>query len=139
MGENSQLAKLLRERKLKATSTRLEVLSVISDYNKAIPYSEIQNALPGFDRVTLYRTLHALMESGIIHTALKDENETFYATCSKSCTTDMHMHKHIHFKCTACHAVTCVQAANPINLSISGHLIDDFKIEATGVCSSCNY
>jgi len=38
MEKNIHLAELLRERKLKATSTRLEVLSVISDYNKAIPF-----------------------------------------------------------------------------------------------------
>ena len=38
MKENSDLAELLRQRKLKATSTRLEVLSIISSYNKAIPF-----------------------------------------------------------------------------------------------------
>ena len=78
MEKNIHLAELLRERKLKATSTRLEVLSVISDYNKAIPFSEIQNALHNFDRVTLYRTIHALMENGIIHKALIEEKETFF-------------------------------------------------------------
>jgi Fur family ferric uptake transcriptional regulator len=139
MTVNIHLAELLRERKLKATSTRLEVLSVISDYNKAIPFSEIQEALQGFDRVTLYRTLHALMENGIIHKALIDENETFFALCSMSCSSNHHDHKHIHFKCTNCHAVTCVQAVHPISLSIPGHSIENFEIEATGVCSSCNH
>jgi Fur family transcriptional regulator, ferric uptake regulator len=138
MEENIDLAELLRERKLKATSTRLEVLSVISDYNKAIPFSEIRNALHDFDRVTLYRTIHALMENGIIHKALKEENETFFAMCSKNCTTNNHNHQHIHFKCTSCEAVTCVQTVNSYNLSIPGHLIENFEIAATGVCVSCN-
>lgn len=138
MEENIHLAELLRERKLKATPTRLDVLSVISDYNKAIPFSEIQHALHGFDRVTLYRTLHALVDNGIIHKALIDEKETFFAMCSKNCTSDTHNHKHIHFKCSRCQAVTCVQTVNPISLSIPGHLIEDFEIEATGVCASCN-
>lgn len=137
MEENTHLAELLRERKLKATSTRLDVLSVISEYDKAIPFSEIRNTLPNFDRVTLYRTIHALVENGIIHKALIDENETFYAICSHSCTSDTHNHKHIHFKCTACHAVTCVQASNTVSLSIPGHTIDNFEIEATGICEAC--
>ena len=138
MEENNHLAALLRERKLKATSTRLEVLSVIYDYNKAIPFSEIQNALHGFDRVTLYRTLHALIESGIIHKALIDENETFFALCSNSCLSHAHNHNHIHFKCSSCQSVTCVQADRPISFSIPGHSIENFEIEATGVCASCN-
>lgn len=138
MSENTYLAELLRERKLKATSTRLEVLSVISDYNKAIPFSEIQTALHGFDRVTLYRTIQVLMESGIIHKALKDDHETFFAMCSKNCTLANHSHKHIHFKCTLCEAVTCVQAVSSIGLSIPGHTVHNFEIEATGICESCN-
>lgn len=139
MDQNIQLAELLRERNLKATSTRLEVLSVISNCDRAIPFSEIQNALHSFDRVTLYRTIHALVDKGIIHKALIDENETFYAMCSNSCSSASHDHKHIHFKCNLCHVVTCVQADSPISISIPGHSIENFEIEATGVCTSCNH
>ncbi|MFT4522986.1 MAG: Fur family ferric uptake transcriptional regulator [Bacteroidia bacterium] len=138
MEVNSHLVELLRERKLKATSTRLEVLSLIFDYNKAIPFSEIQNTLHNFDRVTLYRTLLTLIENGIIHKALQDEKETFFAVCSNSCSANCHNHKHIHFKCSSCHTVTCVQARSLISFSIPGHSIENFKIEATGVCESCN-
>jgi len=139
MEEKNHLIELLREQKLKATSTRLEVLSVISDYNKAIPFSEIQNALHDFDRVTLYRTIHALMENGIIHKALIDEKETFFALSSNSCSSDCHNHKHSHFKCSSCQAVMCVQVDRPISFSIPGHSIESFEIEARGVCATCNY
>ena len=139
MKENIHLANLLRERKLKVTTTRIQVLSVIFNYNKAISFSEIQNALHNFDRVTLYRTLAALIENGIIHKALIIEKETFFAVCSSSCSLDCHNHKHIHFKCSSCQAVTCVETEKPIRISIHGHLINDFEIEATGICVSCNY
>ena len=138
MEKDTHLAQLLRGRKLKATSTRLEVLSVIFDYNKAIPFSAIQKALHDFDRVTLYRTIQVLTDNGIIHKALKEDNETFFAMCSTSCTTDTHNHQHVHFKCSNCQAVTCVQAVNSINLSIPGHAIESFEITATGVCALCN-
>ena len=138
MEENILLRQLLRERKLKATSTRLDVLAVISGYNKAIPFSEIQNALHDFDRVTLYRTINSLMKSGIIHKASVGEKETFYAVCSSKCSSDSHNHKHIHFKCSNCKAVTCVQADSAINFAIPGHTINNFEIEATGICVACN-
>jgi Fur family ferric uptake transcriptional regulator len=137
MENNDHLAELLRGRNLKATSTRLQVLEVISNYHKAIPFSEIQKVLQGFDRVTLYRTLHALMESGIIHKALIEEKETFYAICSHNCSTHSHNHNHIHFKCSNCLAVTCVQADNPINFSIPNHTIESFEVEVIGLCSTC--
>lgn len=137
MKENVKLAERLRDRKLKATATRLEVLSIISKYKKAIPFSEIQNALQGFDRVTLYRTINALSENGIIHKALITEKDTFFAVCSDGCSSDSHDHKHIHFKCTSCQAVTCVQIDRPINFSVPGHSIENFEIEASGVCASC--
>ena len=137
MEEQTDLAELLRDRNLRATSTRLAVLSIISEYNQAIPFSEIQKALKGFDRVTLYRTLHALMENGIIHKALQDDKQTFFAVCSNSCSSHDHNHHHIHFKCSSCQAVTCVQADRPIGFSIPGHSIERFEIEATGVCASC--
>ena len=137
MENKDHLAELLRGRNLKATSTRLHVLEVISDYKKAIPFSEIQNKLQGFDRVTLYRTLNALMESGIIHKALIEEKETFFAICSNSCSSHFHNHNHIHFKCSNCLAVTCVQAENPISFSIPNHAIESFEIEVMGLCESC--
>ncbi len=139
MKHKANLVDLLRERKLKATSTRLDVLSVISNYNKAIPFSEIQKALSDFDRVTLYRTIHALIKNGIIHKVLIEDKEIFFAMCSKKCTSDTHSHQHIHFKCTICHAVTCVEAVNSITLSIPGHVIENFEIAAKGVCVSCNH
>lgn len=138
MEDNTNLAEILRERNLKATTTRLEVLSVISDYNRAIPFSEIQNALHNFDRVTLYRTLHALLENGIIHKALTNQKETYFALCSNKCSSDYHNHNHIHFKCSNCQAVTCVRPDRPITFSIPDHSIENFEIEVTGVCASCS-
>ncbi len=138
MKENTPIAALLRERKLKATAKRIEVLSLITAYKKPMPFSQIQRNLQNFDRVTLYRTIHALMENGIIHKALMVENETYYAVCSSSCSTDNHQHKHIHFKCSECFEVSCVQTTAPITISVPGHLTNHFEVEASGLCASCN-
>jgi len=137
MRENTDLTELLRERKLKATSTRLEVLSIIAEKSNAISYSELKNALQDFDRVTLYRTIQSLEENGIIHKALKEENDVFFAMCSQRCASGTHHHQHIHFKCSVCKSVSCVQTQNPIHLSIPGYQLDHFEIAASGVCEAC--
>ena len=137
MANTSGFTELLRNRNLKATSMRLEVLGILSDNDKAISQSEIQGALKDFDRVTLYRTLNTLMENGVIHVALRDEQNTYYAMCSHQCDSHSHNHKHVHFRCNKCEKVTCVQTSNDLSISIPGYEIDDFEIEATGLCKSC--
>ncbi len=137
MKSSSQYASLLRDRNLKATSIRLEILNLISNYNKAIAFSEIQKKLASFDRVTLYRTMQALLENGIIHKAIVEENETFYAICSSNCTSHYHEHNHIHFMCTNCKEVTCVHSTEGIKISIENHSISSLEIGAKGTCPSC--
>lgn len=137
MTEISELSNLLRTRKLRATSTRLEVLSVFSNFKKAIPYSELQAQLSDFDRVTLYRTIHALMDHGIIHKAIVTENETYYAMCSHHCDSHHHQHKHIHFKCTVCNAVSCVESEGSVALDIPGYIVHEVAVEVSGICPDC--
>ena len=127
----------LRKRNLKATSNRVEVLHAIEEFDKAIPHSKIQNRLQKVDRVTLYRTLKSLIESGMIHKVSVENDEIFYAICSQKCTTEEHNHQHVHFKCTNCNEVSCVQSNSIETLNLPGYKIESFEIQAKGVCSSC--
>ncbi len=138
MPRTTDFTNLLRNRNLKATPIRLELLSTIAEFDKAIPYSEIQNTLQNFDRVTLYRTINALLENGIIHKAMADEKDTFYAMCSTHCNAQRHNHRHIHFKCMHCETVSCVAVEASTELDIPGHIVNELRIEASGICASCN-
>ncbi len=137
MTESTQLTDLLRKRNLKATSNRLDVLAIIAESENAVPYSQIQDTLQNFDRVTLYRTLHVLIEKGIVHKAMVDDNETYYALCSHNCSTESHNHQHIHFKCNSCTEVMCLQVSSPFSIDIKDHFIEHLEISATGVCQKC--
>jgi Fur family ferric uptake transcriptional regulator len=128
----------LRKRNLKATSNRVEVLHTIEEFDKAIPHSKIQNRLQKVDRVTLYRTLNSLIESGMIHKVSVENDEIFYAICSQKCTTEEHNHQHVHFKCTSCNEVSCVQSNSIETLNLPGYKIESFEIQAKGVCSNCS-
>ncbi|MGY5353958.1 Fur family transcriptional regulator [Wenyingzhuangia sp. IMCC45467] len=138
MDKETQFTNLLRDRNLKATPKRLELLRVIANYNSAIPYSEIQKMLKHFDRVTLYRTLNAMLDSGIIHKASVSTDEVYYAMCKEYCTSECHNHKHVHFKCIECLEVSCVDVTNPIQVQIPNVVIKQVEIEVSGVCEKCN-
>jgi len=128
---------LLKDRQIKATSKRMEVLTLIANYNSAIPYSSLQKSLQGFDRVTLYRTLNTLLDGGVIHKASVSTDEVYYAMCRHYCTSEKHHHKHIHFKCTACKSVSCVETTSPISIEVPNASVQEIEIEVKGICETC--
>ncbi len=132
------IKELLRGRELRATSSRIEVLSIIANHGSAIPYTKIQQSLKDFDRVTLYRILLTLIEKGIIHKASVSGTETYYAVCNHNCSSHAHNHEHIHFKCEQCNEVSCVQIDTTLSIAIPNFSIQELNIEAKGICESCN-
>lgn len=137
MTKETKFSDLLRNRSLKATPKRLELLNTVANYNSAIPYSVLQKKLSHFDRVTLYRTLNALLDSGIIHKASVSTDEVYYAMCKEYCTSECHNHKHVHFKCLECLEVSCVDVQNTLQIQIPNVKINQVEIEVSGVCSKC--
>lgn len=130
--------KLLKEKGLKATQTRVSLLHVMNNYKGAIPYSSIQKELQPIDRVTLYRTLEVLLEKGIIHKAYQENNDTYYAICDHKCDATEHKHEHIHFKCKECDTVSSEDIDIPIELELPDFKIEKVAINIEGVCKKCN-
>ena len=137
MLDKKSIKELLHKRKLKATNSRIDLLSNLDKFGSAMPYSAIQKSLKGGDRVTLYRTLQTLTEKGIIHKAATIDNEDYYAICGLSCTSDIHSHNHIHFKCDDCLTITCENIEKEIDLSIPNFKINSVSINVNGKCKDC--
>ena len=129
---------LLRERSLKATNTRLSLLNKLHDFGSAMSHSLIQKQMQPIDRVTLYRTLEALLEKGIIHKAFQENNDTYYAICGTSCDTKSHRHEHAHFKCLKCKTVSCQELNENLKFSIPKHEINKISIHIEGICDLCS-
>lgn len=127
----------LREHQLKATPMRTEILKIFQQDEHAVSQSEIFQKLSDPDRVTVYRTLQSFMEKGLIHEALSDQNETYYALCN-SCKPGVHRHHHAHFKCTNCKEVSCIEVESELRLEDPGYQVDKVNIEITGLCQRCS-
>lgn len=131
------IKELLNKRELKATNNRIDLLSNLDKFGSAMPYSAIQKSLKGRDRVTLYRTLQTLSDKGIIHKAATIDNEDYYAICGLSCTSQDHVHNHIHFKCNDCNTITCENMEEEVIISLPHHTIDSISININGKCKNC--
>ena len=130
-------ATTLKKHDLKVTKIRLAILNALGNTELAKPYAELQAMLSEFDRTTLYRTLLALMEKGLIHKALEENGESYYALCS-DCSIETHVHDHMHFKCITCGVVQCLDLPKRLKFSAPGIHIDSIEVVAKGQCSNCN-
>ena len=133
----NQIKELLQKKKLKATKTRIGVLEKMQKTNSAISYSVIQKEMKQTDRVTLYRTLEALKENGVIHKAFQDNNEIYYAICDNTCDDEKHLHEHLHFKCVKCKAITCEEINEEIQITMPNFIINKVSVNVEGFCFKC--
>lgn len=137
MKEKEKLKNTLRDRGLRATPKRLEMLTLIANYGSAIPYATIQKNFKNYDRVTLYRTIKTLVDSGIIHKASVNSDDIYYAMCKHHCSQSGHHHRHVHFKCTSCLKVSCLDVVAPVKIDIPKVVIQQVDIEVSGLCEKC--
>lgn len=140
MNNNQQFIELLEKNQLKKTSTRITVLQILKSHESAISQPDLEGMLgKNVDRVTLYRTLATFEEKGIIHKVLNINGTANYALCSSSCSEKEHHDEHLHFNCTVCLNVFCIDELKipPITLP-NGYLTQKLNLIAFGICKSCN-
>ena len=135
--ECNKIKEMLKKRNLKATYNRLSLLTKMQNNGSAMSYSNIQSTMQPIDRVTLYRTIEKLKEKGIIHTAFQSNNEIYYAISGMDCSSENHVHNHIHFKCSKCETVTCEDVLNSLNISLPKHEIHNISVNVKGICEVC--
>ena len=94
----------------------------------------------GFDKVTMYRTLHSFEEKGILHKVIDETGLERYAICEAHCHEDHgHQHEHVHFKCSACQKTECLDEQTEPSLKLpKGYTKTEANYLILGVCRECN-
>lgn len=131
-----QLKAILKNHKLRITESRIEILGFFLNHRKALSFRDLESALSGYDRVTLYRTLHSFTENGILHKIPDDTGFATYGLCHDTCDADSHHHHHIHFKCNECGTIECVEKDLP-HYQLPGYEIQEANLVLNGICQSC--
>jgi Fur family ferric uptake transcriptional regulator len=130
---------LLDQHHLKKTAPRLKVLSMMADKETATSQPDLESLMNDVDRVTLYRILNVFEEKGIIHKVFDLNGTANYAICTSNCQEHMHHDEHLHFNCTQCNNVYCL---NDLNLPAfdlpPGFKVDGFTLYASGLCPDCS-
>lgn len=131
---------LLLKYGLRKTGCRLSVLELLLQHNFALAHADLEKHLgTSYDRVTLYRTLHAFKEQGLVHSITDLNGVMKYALCREACSHLQHQHDHIHFSCNKCGQTYCLNEVRLEPLSLpEGYQATDVQFSVQGVCKLCS-
>ena len=133
-----QTKRLLKDKKLRQTPARKEILKVFLGKHVAHSHAELELKLNNrFDRVTIYRTLDTFLKKGIIHKIPSGDGASLFALCV-GCNEHEHHDNHVHFKCTQCGTSECLidQSVPEISLP-EGYKMADANLLIEGTCRNC--
>ena len=129
--------RLLKQHKLRNTSVRNEVLQLFLKENRALSNKDIETVFPELDRITLYRTLKAFQEHGLVHKAIDGTDTSRYALCDE-CTTKEHQHEHAHLHCDECQNTYCLEDLTPPDIrAVRGIKVKEVELVVKGTCAQC--
>jgi Fur family ferric uptake transcriptional regulator len=129
---------LLDNHHLKKTGPRLRVLAMMAEKNTATSQPDLENLMQDVDRVTLYRILNVFEEKGIIHKVFDLNGTANYAICTSNCEEHLHHDEHLHFNCTVCNNVYCLEDLSLPTFNLpKGFKAEGFTIYASGTCPKC--
>lgn len=126
----------MKSAKRRNTTARQRVYDLLSETGTALSQDMIAEQLDGeMDRVTIYRMLHRFCEDGIAHRIMSDDGKQYYALCT-DCDLQTHVHRHVHFKCTVCGRVECMNEEIVLPLP-RGYRAEAVNFWVSGTCPRC--
>lgn len=129
------IAARIRAAGARATPARIRVLCLLHDAPAALTHHDIERELgaPALDRVTLYRVLDWLTESGLAHKSTDARGVFRFSLAAAGEHT-----AHAHFSCEACGRVFCLAAAPPTAPDLPlGFALSRMEIDLRGRCANC--
>ncbi len=140
------LTEFLHEQQLRSTPCRHEVLRLFIASDYALSAKDLEQQLPGYDRVTLYRNLHTYIEKGILHLIPHDGGLAYFGLSGSvrqrltdvAATSPPYHQDHIHFTCTVCGRTECLpDQMIPAVVLPSDYQIDEVDLLVKGHCHDC--
>ncbi|MBX3103289.1 MAG: transcriptional repressor [Bacteroidetes bacterium] len=126
---------LLQHAGLRRTRCREAVIGYFLEKGVALAHADLEQALPAYDRVTLYRTLATFMEHQLLHKVVDDGAVVKYALSE----TAHEHHHHVHFKCVQCQTTTCLAEVEAPRMSLPpAYEVHEQNLLLVGVCPTCH-
>jgi Fur family ferric uptake transcriptional regulator len=130
---------LLKSHHLKKTAPRVAIINALIAGHMPQSEAEIKSVIGAlYDRITFYRSVHSLLEVGLIHKIVVDNLLVKYALndCANGHT---HEVDHAHFYCKQCNAVICLSHIKTPSCDLpDGYSESECDVLVKGYCNSCH-
>ena len=139
--DRQQMAQLLCSRGVRPTQQRLAVYEYLVDHpihpSVDTVYEAVSVEQPTFSRTTVYNSLHALVQAGLVRELPLCSEERRYDAC---------LSPHAHFLCSGCGCIKDVPLASDAvenllskgNGELDGYLIQGQELSFSGLCAACS-
>ncbi len=130
--------KLLINREIKPTASRILVLRYLLEKGKATSLKDLEENLYLTDKSTLYRTLKTFEKQRIVHSIDDGTGIMKYALCLESCLCEP-KDQHYHFHCIKCEETFCLNSQRILPIELPPKFtITSANLVIKGVCANCN-
>jgi len=131
---DAQVRQWLTEAGLRVTAARINVLKLMAQTTDWQTHNDIEVRMPaGTDRVTLYRTLDALADTGLLTRSVGADRVGRYALAVGG-----YHRLHAHFHCAECGRVFCLPMPTPQETSVpGGFTVQSVDLSVRGQCNRC--
>jgi Fur family transcriptional regulator, ferric uptake regulator len=129
---------ILKNKGLKVTEQRANVLAKLLTHHKPLPLNELQDNLQSINRITLYRILMDLEKGDLIRIFFSLEGNKYIEAKHKKNNNSHNINNaiHLHFQCQLCDEVFCLDKIRIEGLPEGFQLFSD-KTVLAGNCNNC--
>ena len=131
---------LLKTNGLRRTAARELILQLLDNARRPLSHQDILKRREGarrLDRVTVYRTLEALLHAGLLH-RIQGTDGTWRFCRHKSESPGKCAGNHIHFLCSKCDRMSCLpEQPLPWVKAPAGATIHSKQLVVHGLCAAC--
>lgn len=135
MFKREEIERAFEEKSLRMTSQRFCIMEYLLRRHVHATADEIFQAInksdPRASRATVYNSLNALSEAGLVREISLDGKATLF---------DSNLHRHHHFVCDACGDVEDIEwfsAPRALQASCGERKIREFEVVLRGTCEDC--
>jgi len=130
---------LLQQHEVKKTLSRIALINALSESNVPLSENEIRERMrEQYDRITFYRNVQTLSDSGILHRIVIDNTHVKYAL---NCCEQGHKHTvdHVHFYCKECEKTICLDQVPVQQYPLpDGFSLSECDVVIKGYCKNCS-
>ena len=114
---------IIKNKNIRSTPARLELLKILLKHNKPICYEDIKNSIK-MDKATFYRNIARFVDEDIVNSFESNDKKSYF---------EIKVDSHPHFICNYCHKIKCIDLPDPI--ALEGYVVESIILK--GRCEHC--